>query len=96
MKELVAFAGFEGKDEQLIKFPRGACALFLENRGHVPLLLKIGNNGRYHHQFIVFPDQIFRESLPPFTELLINIHIEDPDPPYVIVAHYIGHPYYRG
>lgn len=95
-KELVAFAGFEGRDEQLIKLPRVACALLLENKGVIPLSIKIGSDGRFYNEFILYPDYIFQESVPSFTEILISLRIEEPKPPYQIVTHYVGYAYYRG
>lgn len=95
-KEQIAFAGFEGKDTQLLKLSRVACALYLRNSGDVPLLLQIGNDGRYYNEFIVYSRSEFRESLPSFTEILITPHPEEAEPNYIINASYSGYPYYRG
>lgn len=96
-KELIAFAGFEGTGTQQIRFSRTACALYLDNRGYVPISLKIGINRKYYHEFIVRSGTLFKEQLPPFDEILITLRPEYPDlTDYPIDAYYVGHPYYRG
>ncbi|MBY0158189.1 hypothetical protein H0178_20730 [Cytobacillus firmus] len=94
-KERIAFAGFEGRDTQLIKLSRAGCALYLANKGHVPLSIRTGNDGRHYNEFIVHPGGVFQELLSPFYEILITVRPEEEEPQYVIDAYYVGHPYYK-
>lgn len=97
MKNLIAFASFNGTDTQRIELSRAACALYIKNTGHVRLSIKIGSGGSYHHEFFVGPQNTFRESLPTFTEILIEPKPEEDDPLYVLdYASYNGYPFFRG